>query len=346
MTVRILISGATGVVGSALISRLLRERKEPLEVVALLRGASSHRRLRDLLGDDVGLVKCIDCDLTTDSYLEAAEALPPRETIGIHLAADVSWFRKYDDLKGINVEGTKRFAQILLRSAPVARIIYVSTAFTDTGFGFRNAYERSKSEAAAVLRDSYGNLSPVEFSCSLVVGNQTDGKIAGFHGLYPLLSLVRDYRPPFLVGHADSRIDIVPVDWVVEELHQLIHHLPPPNERTVVASAGPSSIALSALVELASTQIFGSGSTHQINLISYRRWSFLERSMRAWGVKGFSPRDLKLFKRLMTIYQPYLENGVCRPPRCTTTTAPPVENYLEKVIDYWMNYRLPCAVVA
>jgi len=112
---RVLVTGGTGFVGSAVVRALVARGESPR---CLVRRGSDRRNLTGL---DVELV---EGDLTDSESLDAALA----GCGGLyHVAADYRiWVRRPADMDRVNVEGTRRLMEAALRRG-VERVVYTSS---------------------------------------------------------------------------------------------------------------------------------------------------------------------------------------------------------------------------
>ncbi|HEY3019392.1 MAG TPA: SDR family oxidoreductase, partial [Solirubrobacteraceae bacterium] len=178
----VLLSGVTGFVGAALLARYLERSERP--VVAVVRAGSrreAEARVRAVLGElyepglaDAYAARCtaVAADLARPALgLGPAdrEELAHRVSEVVHCAASVSFDQPLGEARAVNVDGARRMAQLAElcggRGRGLHRFVHVSTAYVagehdgvfgedDPGAGrsFRNAYERTKHEAEALLR--------------------------------------------------------------------------------------------------------------------------------------------------------------------------------------------------
>lgn len=340
---KLLISGASGAIGNAFLAEWLR-RQPTSEIVCIVRSASA----RDFISRSIGFypnLKIVDCDLLSDDSTDAAAACIGRirDIVAVHCAADVSWDKSADELYNLNVLGTKRFFQLAQAVTTSPRLVYVSTAFTNTiERQFRNGYEETKAAAELALLSTA--IPFCTFSPSLVVGDSKSGRIARFNGIYPIVRYLTEYSPPFLVGKRDGALDVVPVDWVASQLCDLVvEQVRGCAPRNVVASSGPEkSISFESAVRLAEEEInkhrcdAGLVAAKPVPIIRPRQWEFLKRSLEAWRPSDLSLRDFRYFEKIMSVYSTYSEGGRARHPEGVSTPPPPPAEYLPNAVRYWL----------
>ena len=115
------------------------------------------------------------------------------------------------------------------------RFSYVSTAYVAgepgglfredelaVGQSFRNPYERSKFEAELALRSEAADLPLQILRPSIVVGDSTTGRTTSFNVLYgPLKAFARGAMRAIPRAPRRRPVDIVPVDYVADRVHEL-----------------------------------------------------------------------------------------------------------------------------
>ncbi len=342
---RLLVTGLGGAVGSELAHRLV-PLAEDVELVAVF--SSERSRARFLAGGDpalTGVVRAEVCDLTSDRATLALAARLPKagHTLTVHAAANTSWTAKRQAALKANVHATRNVAELTRATSEHARFLYVSSAYTATEkWDYRNSYELSKAIAEQMLRTDFADLTPSVFSCSLVVGHSRTGAISRFHGLYPWLRLLDYYEIQVMPGNLDRRLDIVPVDWVADELAGMIADLLADGEpRSVVASAGPAAPLLPDLVARVSAALDderradGREPLPEIAVLGFRQWDFLRRSGGRWAADGRTMPDPRVLDLAVGTYRPYLEDDRVRAPFGTVQPLPAVSTYLDQVVSYW-----------
>lgn len=211
----VLLTGATGQVGSYLLKILLDNGHR---VFCLSRGnanASARRRVEELLSfwdasdlpRHLAHLAVMEGDITQPGLgLSATDAnLLRTETAEIfHSAAVTDIGRPLDEIRAVNVEGTRHVLDFGLTCPHLERVNHISTAYVcgkhagdfseddlDVGQSFNTTYEQSKFEAEKLVH-TYGDKLPVDiFRPAVVVGESSTGKINEFRNIYQFLNLCR-----------------------------------------------------------------------------------------------------------------------------------------------------------
>jgi thioester reductase-like protein len=209
----VLLTGATGVVGQALLPRLLRR---GTEVVALVhRTPLPGERVVQLRGD----VAEPRLGLTEEAY----ERLADRVDAVIHCAAVTDFNRTDGSLEATNVAGVANVAAFAARAD--ATTYHVSTAFVGTtveGDRGRTAvgYARSKASAEQLLRAS--GVRHLILRPSVVIGDSETGEIAAFQGLHQVVAGLFAGLAPMIPFDASWPIDFVPSDVVADAIATVV----------------------------------------------------------------------------------------------------------------------------
>ena len=351
MLPKILLSGAAGTVGLEFFKQLFGHKAEKVAgIICLFRTERSKETfLAQFPHLNAHVVTCLVCDLTQTAQVEEViRSLPISEHIlGIHCAANVDWQLPLSKIAVDNVDATLNFCRMLSAVARRASLIYVSSAYTSpTNWDYRNAYEESKAMAEQLVRSKYPELETTTFSCSLVVGDSKTGTISRFHGLYPLIRYMSSPGAPFVVGKKSCLIDIVPIDWVVQELLTLTNQkLEHAKVDDVVAAAGIHRISLADLITAIQTEVNHFKREHAIEaqdtipIISHRQWQFLKRSLHTWQIPSLPISKFRAFEYLLDIYAPYTQHEAVLPPKNIAVPAPSPDTYLGVTIQYWLTHH-------
>lgn len=193
---RVLVTGATGLVGSEVLERLARE--PGVEAVG-----TSRRGGPGVVPWDLAARPC-------------PSRLRRRWDAVVHTAADVRWTLSPAEARRANVDTVAGLVPLV---SARTHVVHVSTAYvlgrdgTEAAHGLsvhRNTYEWSKAEAERLARARFARLTIVR--PPLVVGRRSDGRAARFAGVFRLLRGIATGSLPAIAADAGARVDIVPVD--------------------------------------------------------------------------------------------------------------------------------------
>ena len=289
----VLLTGATGFVGMELLARYLERTNRP--VYALVRAVSDRdaaarleRTLVSLFGGGHPYGKRVvavrgDVASRRLGLGDRRNQLAERVSEIVHGAASVSFELGLDDLRAINVEGTRRvleFAERCQARGGLRRLSHISTAYVagehtgcfseddlDVGQCFRNAYEQSKFEAERLV--ARAQLPVTVLRPSIVVGERTSGWTASFNVLYwPLRAFSRGTYVA-LPARRNAPVDVVPVDYVADAIFALAQ-APEAEGGTYHLTAGAHASSVGEIVELA-TEHFQRPAPRLIDPVVYRR---------------------------------------------------------------------------
>ena len=275
----ILLTGATGFVGMAVLERLLERTDRP--ILTLIRAesqAEADRRLETVLRsltDEperfTDRVEAIHGDLTQprlglDPITRQRIARGVNEII--HGAASVAFDLPLEQSREINVKGTQRVLALATacatRGAGLRRLTYVSTAYVagarsglaleselNVAQGFRNAYEQSKNEAEQLVQSRGDRLPVTVVRPSIVVGERGSGWTSSFNVIYGPLRAFASGTYSILPGRSGAVVDIVTVDHLADAILALTAE-PRAKGRTFHIVGGDQATTLGELVRLAS----------------------------------------------------------------------------------------------
>ena len=241
----IFLTGFPGFIASRLVRRLARDggkflllvqpafatqaKRELEEIARTTRRSSSDFRLLegDISRPDLGL---------NAADLEVARS---ESTLLFHLAALYDLAVAREPAMLVNVTGTQnvnRFA----KSAPLLRHYhYVSTCYVagkrrgliletelEHNAGFRNYYEETKYLAETEVAALMPEVPTTIHRPSVVLGDSVTGETPKFDGIYYLIKYV--LKSPALfsilnIGNREVKLNLVPVDFVVESIAALAH---------------------------------------------------------------------------------------------------------------------------
>jgi nucleoside-diphosphate-sugar epimerase len=240
----VLLTGASGVVGRALLQRL-----GDLDVVSLVhRSPVSGPNVTTVLGDIARPM----LGLAGQAYMELAAKVDAV----IHCAAITDFNRTDASLEATNIAGTEHVAAFA--AAADAVLYHVSTAFVDTtvdGDRGRTAIGYASSKAAAEEAVRSSGVPYVILRPSVVVGDSVTGEIAAFQGLHQVVAGMFAGTVPMIPFDPAWPIDFVPADVVADAIACVVEHRVSDGEFWI--SAGDKALRLdegvAVVVEFART---------------------------------------------------------------------------------------------
>jgi len=227
----VLLTGASGVVGRALLQRL-----RDFDVVCLVhRSPVSGPNVTTVAGDIARPM----FGLAERAYLDLAAKVDAV----IHCAAVTDFNRTDGSLEATNIAGTEHVAAFA--AAAEAVLYHVSTAFVHTtveGDRGRTAigYASSKSAAEQVVRSS--GVPHVILRPSVVIGDSDTGEIAKFQGLHQVAAGIFAGIVPMIPFDSRWPIDFVPADVVADAIACVVENQV--SEGEFWLSAGEAALSL------------------------------------------------------------------------------------------------------
>lgn len=368
----VLLSGATGFLGMALLARYLQRTDRTIYALVRARDESHaakrvQQTLQRLFGSGhphAERVVAVRGDLT-----RAGLGLRPRSRLElcervsevVHGGADVSFETGLREARSVNVHGTQRMLELAegcQARGGLRRFTYVSTAYVagdhagcfseddlDVGQRFHNAYENSKFEAELLVARWRARLPVTVARPSIVVGERASGWTTSFNVLYwPLRAFARGTYLA-VPARGSSPVDVVPVDYVTDAIFALTQ-MPEAQDGTFHLTAGPHVCSVGELVALASS-FFGRAPPRLIDPSLYHRvvHPLLLRSTRNAGLRRALERS--------EVFFPYFAAAASYDNRRTRAAlhgsgieASPLGDYFERLVRFalaadWGRRALP-----
>jgi len=259
----VFVTGATGLVGCGMLERML-ELDDDMRALALVRNENGWASLSARLGHLAARVTPVTGDLTNRGLgldYEARRVLARQVTSIVHAAADTSFSRPLAQARLVNTEGTRELLSIARDCGRLGRFGYVSTAFVagrqrglvferDNGAasGWVNAYERSKYEAEALVRQS--DTDWVIFRPSTIVCRDNDGSVEQINAVHRALRIYHRGLAAMMPGDRDDPFDVVTADYVSSAIARVMRD-PLANRATLHLCSGDNAIPLGELMDTA-----------------------------------------------------------------------------------------------
>ncbi|HEX8354604.1 MAG TPA: SDR family oxidoreductase [Pyrinomonadaceae bacterium] len=273
----IFLTGFPGFIAGRLVERLARggARFQLLVQPAFAaRARAEVARVASATGAAAEAFRVMEGDITRENLgLSAADLGEARggATVVFHLAAAYDLAVSKDLALRVNVEGTRNVNRFALSLPRLRRYHYVSTCYVAgrrTGLileselrheaGFRNNYEETKYLAELEVEALKRELPVTIHRPSVVCGDSRTGETAKYDGVYYLVNYLR-MSPRALslanIGNPEVRLNVVPVDYVVEAMAALADAAE--SEGQTVQIADPAPLTTEELFDVISRNLAG-----------------------------------------------------------------------------------------
>lgn len=271
------MTGFPGFIAERLVERLAAREVQMVLLVQPQFVERSMQRVEEIASAaDVPLESFIlvEGDITRpDLGMSGEDAAFVRETATdiFHLAALYDLAVAKEPAYSVNVDGTRNVNAFASEIADLRRYSYVSTCYVagkrqgliredelEHNAGFRNYYEETKYLAELEVERLKKHLPVTIFRPSVVVGDSRTGETAKYDGIYYLVHYLRK-APGLLrlvnVGNRKVRLNLVPVDFVVEAMAALAFD--DKAEGITVALADPEPLSTSELFDVIAEKLTG-----------------------------------------------------------------------------------------
>lgn len=291
----VLLTGASGVVGSALLTRL-----HAFEVIALVHRTPVLAAGVTSVAGDISAPRLGLSDRTYRDLVGRVDAV-------IHCAAVTDFARKDGSLEATNIDGTQRVAAFAVDAG--ATLYHVSTAFVGTTAQAGRSstsvgYAASKAAGEQVVRAS--GVPAVILRPSVVIGDSTTGQIAAFQGLHRLAGAILTGAVPMIPFDADWPIDFVPCDVVADAIATVVERGLTEGEFWV--TAGDRSMSLREAVTL--TVDLGAELGLQLDAPRFVSPDLFDRLIAPVFLDALPPKVRRSVLRLLDSFATYLGAGL------------------------------------
>lgn len=273
----IFVTGFPGFIAERLVERLAAADRQIFLLVQtqfVEKSIQSVEEIAERTGTPIENFGLIEGDITLPRLgMSIDDAALVRETVTdvFHLAAMYDLAVAKEPAFAVNFEGTKNVNAFAASLPNLARYNYISTCYVAgkrTGrireeelrhdAGFRNFYEESKYLAESEVEKLKSEVPVTIFRPSVVVGDSQTGETAKYDGIYYLIQYLR-MAPGVLrlvnVGNRDVRLNLVPVDFVVDAIAALAFD--DEARGKTIALADPSPLSTSELFDVIAERLVG-----------------------------------------------------------------------------------------
>lgn len=237
------VTGATGFIGKRLVKKLLERKGAKVYFLIRKESAGKVAALREYWGVSAARAIAVHGDLTRKKLGVSAEDIKKLKgeiSAFYHLAAVYDLEADEESQIAVNIDGTRNTVEFA-RAIDAGHFHHVSSiaaaglyegVFREDMFkeaeNYDHPYFRTKHESEKIVRDEC-KLPWTVFRPAMVVGDSLTGemdKIDGPYYFFKLIQRIRKLLPSWMpmVGLEGGRINIVPVDFVVNSLDYISHH--------------------------------------------------------------------------------------------------------------------------
>jgi nucleoside-diphosphate-sugar epimerase len=322
----VLLTGASGVVGRAVLRRL-----RGFDVVCLV-----HRS--PVSGPDVTTVPG---DIAEPMFGLAGRAyteLAARVDAVIHCAAVTDFGRTDGSLEAVNVTGTGHVAAFA--AAANATLYHVSTAFADTavdGERGRTAVGYAASKRAGEEAVRANGVPHVILRPSVVIGDSATGEIAAFQGLHQVVAGLFAGIVPMIPFEAGWPVDFVPADIVADAIACVVENRVSGGEFWV--SAGEAALRLDEGVAVV-VEVARDLGVH-VDMPRFVPPEMFDRLIGPVFLDALPDRIRKNMLRMLEFFTAYLQSGQVKPSSLDQLVAlgarplPDQRASLRNSVRYW-----------
>jgi long-chain acyl-CoA synthetase len=354
----ILLTGATGLLGSELLHEVLK-RENNARVLVLMRGEpeAAQARFRSLMQDPFLSIRAKRIELVVGNLLEPNLGLEPqtraalaeRITHVVHAAASISFDLPYAQAHAINCGGTERVCALAAESKHLQAFAHISTAYVagrrkgiitedqlDHDAGFVNTYEHTKYESEQFLRAQMSRLPIAIYRTTTMIGASATGVVRQFNYVHAALRALYLGRVPFIPGDPQYRVDVIPHDWAAQVIRTLALERFRAGETYHICSGPEHSFSLAELLRV-TCDAFG-GSVRPPSILPADEFQrILERAQRTNGRYGKAtglPKQFQYFVGEFAHPKIFDASHLNRDLPAPGEQVPDVRTYYVKVLEF------------
>ena len=237
------VTGATGFIGKRLVGKLLARKGAVVHFLIRKESESKVKAMREYWGVSAARAIPVFGDLTEKKLgvsAEVVKGLKGKVDHFYHLAAVYDLGADEERQVAVNIDGTRNTVE-LAKAIDAGHFHHVSSIAAaglyegvfredmfDEAENYEHPYFMTKHESEKIVRQECKTPWSV-YRPAMVVGDSTTGemdKIDGPYYFFKLIQRMRQLLPPWMpsIGLEGGRINIVPVDFVVDALDTISHN--------------------------------------------------------------------------------------------------------------------------
>jgi thioester reductase-like protein len=364
MSEHFFITGGTGLVGTALLPRILESWPDSRATLLIRAGdeTTKETRLQEIVGrlrdrglrDAEGRIAALRGDVGEDDFglnTRQRDDIVRTATHLVHGAATIRFDHPLDEARAINCGGTMRMirlAQEASEKGRLERLVYIGSSSVsgqregdiyeselEMGQKFFNTYEHSKNESERLVRDYFSMIPATVFRPSIIIGDSRTGWTSSFNVIYIPLRLLYRGLLSYVPGTPSTTMDLVPIDWVTDSMVYIMKK----SESVGMVfhqTAGPRRAATLGEVVLSATAYFD----RKAPLPSPRSMEFISRDEFERRRASMRGREEAMMSQLDTLL-PYVSVDRLFDSRNTDALLegsgivfPLFRNYAERIFDF------------
>jgi long-chain acyl-CoA synthetase len=255
----LLITGATGLVGSELL-RLLLAAQPGRRIAVLTRRPHNVVELNSLDGVAAFQGDIVQPSLGLDdkTYAELNESIAEI----VHCAANTGFSLSLNDARAVNTAGTLNLLRFAAKCLGLQKFAHLSTAYVvgkAAGHflegpichqsGYCNSYQQSKHEAEELVTQAMDHLPTCIFRLSSIIGDSRTGVVRQFNYVHQLIRLFPRNMLPVIPGLPDATMDLIASDWAVTALASLFEHGFVPGSYYHICSGPAQSLTVGEMLD-------------------------------------------------------------------------------------------------